>query len=123
MSVSQEIFSRITLGLHVDQFVISELALADSTMVMQLCRHYWQVKNLQQCAKLLATPTMLYLAGQLIVKLQLRRIRCAADDNTICKKKGSASVRAKWWEHLVALPGSWKVRPSACSVLGINDIG
>jgi len=59
---------------------MSQLALEDSNMMTQLSRHYWEVENLQQCAKLWATPTISYLAGQHTVKLQLRRITCAPDD-------------------------------------------
>jgi len=50
MFVSQVIFSGITLGLHVNQLVTGTPARADSNMMMQLCRHNWEVKNLQQCA-------------------------------------------------------------------------
>jgi len=50
MVVSQVMLSRITLEPHVDQLVMSTLVLVDSIMMMQLCRHYWEVKNLQQCA-------------------------------------------------------------------------
>jgi len=50
MIVRQEILSGITLGPRVDQLVETIVALADSTMMMQLCRHNWKVKNLQQCA-------------------------------------------------------------------------
>jgi len=50
MFVSQVIFSGITLEPLVDQLVTSRLALADSNMMTQLCRHYWEVKNLQHCA-------------------------------------------------------------------------
>jgi len=49
MVVSQIILTRITLERRVDQLVTSILALAHSLMMMQLCRHYWEVKNLQQC--------------------------------------------------------------------------
>jgi hypothetical protein len=68
MFVSQVILSGITLEPHVDQLVKTTVALADSTMMMQLSRHSWEVKNLQQCAYLLATPIKLCLAGQCIVK-------------------------------------------------------
>ena len=50
MFVSQVILSGITLQPHVDRLVMSQLALADSNVMMQLFRHYWEVKNLQQCA-------------------------------------------------------------------------
>jgi hypothetical protein len=50
MFVSQVILSGITLEPHVDQLVTIKVALADSNMMTQLCRHYWEVKNLQQCA-------------------------------------------------------------------------
>ena len=50
MVVSQVIFSGIILGPHVDQLVSNLFALADSSLKMQLCYHYWEVKNLQQCA-------------------------------------------------------------------------
>jgi len=79
-------------GLHLSHLSIN-LSLgtpwpADSLMMMQLCCHYWEVKNLQQCAWLLATFTISYLAGQHTVKLCLRRITCAADDNAICEYVG-----------------------------------
>ena len=48
--VSQVIFSGITLGPHVHQLVIGTPSLADSLLMMQLCRHYWEVKNHQLCA-------------------------------------------------------------------------
>jgi len=50
MVVSQVIISGITLGPHVYQFVTNMFALAVSSLMMQLCRHYWEVKNLQQPA-------------------------------------------------------------------------
>ena len=50
MVLSQVILSGITLELQVDQLATSTLALADSLMMMQLCCHYWEVKNVQQCA-------------------------------------------------------------------------
>jgi len=50
MVVSQVIFSGITLGPWVNQLATSKLALAHSLMSMQLCRHYREVKNLQQSA-------------------------------------------------------------------------
>jgi hypothetical protein len=49
MFVSQVILSGITLEPHVDQTVITTVALAESTMMMQLCCHNWEAKNLQQC--------------------------------------------------------------------------
>jgi hypothetical protein len=70
MFVSQVILSRITLKRRVDQFVETTIALADSVMMMQLCRHNWEVKNLQQWAELLATPIKPYLGGPRIVKLR-----------------------------------------------------
>jgi len=79
MVVSQVIFSGITLEPHVYQLVTSTLTLAHSAMMMQLCCHYWEVKIFQQCALLLATPTISYQAGQHTVKLHLCRITCAAD--------------------------------------------
>jgi len=93
MVVSQVVFSGIILGLRVDWLVISMSWLADSFSMMQSWRHYWEVKNLQQCAWLLATPTISYLAGQHTVKLRLRRITCAADDNAICKYDGICKLR------------------------------
>jgi hypothetical protein len=48
--VSQVILSGITLEPRVDQLLKTTVALADSTMMTQLCRLYWEVKNLQQCA-------------------------------------------------------------------------
>ena len=50
MVVSQVILSRITLEPRVDLLVKIKVALAESNMMTQLCRHNWQVKNLQQCA-------------------------------------------------------------------------
>jgi len=47
--VSQWILSTIALEPHVDQLVTSQLSLADSNMMTQLCRHNWEVKTLQQC--------------------------------------------------------------------------
>jgi hypothetical protein len=49
MFVSQVIVSGITLELHVDQLVTIIVALVDSTMMMQLCHHNWEVKKLPQC--------------------------------------------------------------------------
>ena len=109
MGVTQVILSGITLLLHVDQFAASTLALADSHMMMQLCRHYWEVKNLQQCALVLSPPTISYLAGQHTVKLCLRRITCAADETPQCNSEGSGSPCTQWWENLAALPGLRKV--------------
>jgi hypothetical protein len=50
MVVSQVILSGITLEPRVDQLVRATATLADSFMMTQLCRHNWEVKNLQQCA-------------------------------------------------------------------------
>jgi hypothetical protein len=50
MFVSQVILSGITLEPRVDQLVTTKVTLADSNMMTQLCRHNWEVKNLQQCA-------------------------------------------------------------------------
>jgi hypothetical protein len=50
MVISQVILTGITLEPRVDQLVKTTVALADSTMMTQLCRHDWEVKNLQQCA-------------------------------------------------------------------------
>ena len=47
--VSQVILSRITLEPRVDQLVMTTVALGESAMMTQLCRHNWEVKNLQQC--------------------------------------------------------------------------
>ena len=49
MVVSQVIFSGITLEPRVDQLVMTTVALAESIMMTQLCRHNWEVKTLQQC--------------------------------------------------------------------------
>jgi len=87
MFVSRVIFSGIILRPHVDQVVIGTPWPADSHMMMQLCRHYWEVKNLQQWAYLLAILTISYLVGQHTVKLRLRRIRCAADIDAIYARK------------------------------------
>jgi hypothetical protein len=82
--VSQVIFSGITLEPSVDRLVTSQLAVADSVIMTQLCRHYWEVKYLQQCAMLLATFIISFLAGQHTVKLQGCAIMCAADDKYKC---------------------------------------
>jgi hypothetical protein len=50
MFVSQVVLSGTTLEPRVDQLVTATVALADSGMMTQLCRHYCEVKNLQQCA-------------------------------------------------------------------------
>ena len=50
MVVSQVIFSGIILGPRVDQLATGFPVLADSLIMMQLCCHYWELKNLQQCA-------------------------------------------------------------------------
>jgi len=50
MFVSQAVLSGITLEPRIDQLVKTTVALADSTMMTQLCHHNWEVKNLQQCA-------------------------------------------------------------------------
>ena len=76
---SEVVFCRITLGPHVDQLATRMLPLADSLIMMQLCRHYWEVKNHQQCYWLLVTSTISSQAGHHTVKLHLRRITCAAD--------------------------------------------
>jgi hypothetical protein len=49
MFVSQVIISGISLEPWVNQLVKTTDALADTTMVMELCRHKWEVKNVQQC--------------------------------------------------------------------------
>jgi len=48
MFVGQAVLSGITLEQRVDQLVINMDALADSDMMMQLCCHNWDVRNLQQ---------------------------------------------------------------------------
>jgi hypothetical protein len=50
MFVIQVILSGITFQPDVDQLVITTVTLAESKMMTQLCRHNWEVKNLQQCA-------------------------------------------------------------------------
>jgi len=50
MLVGQAVLSGITYEPRVDQLVKTTVALADSDMMMQLCRHNWELKNLQQCA-------------------------------------------------------------------------
>jgi hypothetical protein len=50
MFVSQVVLSGITLEPRVDQLVTIKVALADSNVMMQLCRNGWEVKNLQQYA-------------------------------------------------------------------------
>jgi len=49
MLFGQVIFSRNTLGPHVNQLVIGKPSLADSTIMMQLCRRCWEVENLPHC--------------------------------------------------------------------------
>ena len=102
-------------GLHLSHMSIkwwkTTVALVDSVMMMQLCRHNWEVKNLQQCTWLLAIPTISYLAGYHIVKLRLSRITCAADVIAICEYEGSTSSCAKWWENLRHSPVIGRLRP------------
>jgi len=50
MLVRQVILTWITLEPRVTELVKTTVALADSTMMMQLCRHNREVKNLQQYA-------------------------------------------------------------------------
>jgi hypothetical protein len=50
MVVSQVVLSGTTLEPLVDPLVETTVALAESLMTMQLRRHYWEVRNLQQCA-------------------------------------------------------------------------
>jgi hypothetical protein len=50
MFVSQVIHSGITLEPCVNQLVKTTVALVDSPIMIQLCRHNWEVKNLLQCA-------------------------------------------------------------------------
>ena len=50
MFVRQVILSGITLGPHVNQLVTKLYPLAKSSLMTQLCHHYWDVKNHQQCA-------------------------------------------------------------------------
>ena len=50
MFVSQVNLSGFILEPRVDQLVQATVALAESTMMMQLYLHNWEVKNLQQCA-------------------------------------------------------------------------
>jgi hypothetical protein len=45
MFVSQVILSGITLEPSVEQLVTIKVALADSNMMMQLCRNSWEVKK------------------------------------------------------------------------------
>jgi len=47
---SEVILGGIALEPWFNQLVTSTIALADSPMMMQLCCHYWEVKNLQQWA-------------------------------------------------------------------------
>ena len=86
------ILSGITPESRVDQLVTSQLAPADSNMMTQLCCHYWAVTNLQQCAELLATITISYLAGQYAVKLQICLIMWAADDKQYASTQGFTSL-------------------------------
>jgi len=79
MVVSRVSLCKITHGQRVDQLATIMLPLADWLMMMQLCCHHWEVNNLQQCAKILATFTISYLAGHNTVKLRLHRITWAAD--------------------------------------------
>jgi len=85
MFVSQVNLTRFTLEPRVDQLVMTMVTVVDSNMMMQLCCHYWEVKNHQQCALILTTPIKPCLEGQHIVKLRLRRISCAADIIAICQ--------------------------------------
>ena len=85
--VSRVIISGITLRPHVDQFAIGTPSLADSLLMIQFCRHYWEAKNLQQCAWLLATHSISYPAGQHTVQLRLHRITCAADVTQYARKR------------------------------------
>jgi hypothetical protein len=48
--VSRVSLSGFTHEPRVDQLVETTVALADSGMIMQLCCHYWEVKNLRQWA-------------------------------------------------------------------------
>ena len=50
MDVSLVDLTRFTLEPRVDQLVTITVTLADSNIMMQLCRHNWEVKNLQQWA-------------------------------------------------------------------------
>jgi len=50
MDDSQLNLSGFTFELRVNQLVTIKVALADSNMMAQLCLHYWEVKNLEQCA-------------------------------------------------------------------------
>jgi len=49
MFVRQVVHSGIVLGTHVDESLMRTLALGDWNIMTQLCRHYSEVKNLQQC--------------------------------------------------------------------------
>jgi len=98
--VSQVIFSWITLQRRVDQLVKTTVAPANTTMMMQLSSHYWEVKNLQRCTEWLPTPIEPCLVGQCIVELRWRGITCTADVIAICEYERSASPRAKLWENL-----------------------
>jgi hypothetical protein len=49
MAVSQVDLSGFTLEPRVNQLVMITVALADSTIIIQLCCHSREVKNLQQC--------------------------------------------------------------------------
>jgi len=49
MFVSEVILNGITLEPRIDQLVKTTVTLAASTLMMQLYRHNWEVKNLQQC--------------------------------------------------------------------------
>jgi len=80
MVVSQLIFSGITLGPHVDQLPTRKLELVDSLLMTQLCRHYWEGKNIRQCEYVLATTTSIYQMGHHTVRLHLHTITCAADN-------------------------------------------
>jgi len=96
MVVTEVILSGIALKLRVDRLVITTVTLADSNMMMQLCRPKWEGKIFQQCAYLLATAIKPCLVGQHIVKLQLHKITCAADGIAACKYEGSAGSSGKW---------------------------
>lgn len=67
--VSQVVPSGITVELNVNQLVTIVVALADSSVNMQLCWHKWEVNNLQPCELLFPTATIPSLAGQHIAKM------------------------------------------------------
>ena len=83
---SEMTFSRVTFQIHLNQ-VIEELV-SKQRIHLWWCNHSALLfsEKPDQCGWFLTRPTISYLAGQHTVKLQLRRITCAADDNQNARK-------------------------------------